>query len=81
MCQLIKSAVRKKLGSDYDMLNEDFELSPMPKEEPYLTKNGVQFDYQHYEIGAGALGQISIVVPYESIKQYMSDEARQLVYQ
>ena len=77
---LIKQEVKKELGDDYEMIDEDFETSPMPDALPYLTKGGVQFDYQHYEIGPGVLGQICIVIPYEKIKMYMSDEAKQLVY-
>ena len=80
LLRLIKLAVKKKLGSSYDMVDEGFEADPMPKEFPFLSRNGVQFDYQHYEIGPGALGQVSVVIPYESIKQYMTDDAKHLIY-
>jgi hypothetical protein len=78
---MVIQAVKSKLGSDYELVDtEKFESSPLPSELPHLTKSGVQFDYQHYEIGAGALGQISVIIPYNRIKTYMSDEAKQLVY-
>jgi hypothetical protein len=78
--QIVKEAVKSELGDFYEFVNEkEFEESPMPRELPHLTKYGVQFDYQHYEIGAGILGQVSVVIPYEEIKQYMKDEARMLI--
>ena len=77
---LVKKAVRSELRDKYDMVyEEDFEKSPMPEQPPHLTKNGVQFDYQNYEIGTGALGQISVVIPYKEIKRYMTKEARMLI--
>jgi hypothetical protein len=77
---ILKETVKSELADKYDMVRkEDFEQNPMPKSSPYLTKNGVQFDYQHCEIGAGALGQVSVVIPYKDIKQYMTNEARMLI--
>lgn len=77
---LIIQTMKTKIGKDYEMVNvEEFERSPLPNHLPHLTKSGVQFDYQHYEIGPGVLGQISIVIPYEKMERYMSDEAKQLV--
>ena len=78
---LIQQTVKTEVGDDnYEWLWDDFKEMPMPKELPHLTKSGVQIDYQHYEIGPGSLGQISIVIPYEKIKKYMTEEAKQLVY-
>ena len=42
----------------------------------WRVNGGVQFDYQHYEIGPGYFGQVSITIPYEKIKPYMTEEAK-----
>jgi len=79
---IIKRALKNKLGYDYDdipMFAENFENSPMPRELPYLVSGGVKFDYQHYEIGPGAWGQISVVVPYTTIMAHLTDEARNMI--
>ena len=79
---IIKRALKNKLGNDYDdipMFAENFDNSPMPRELPYLVSGGVKFDYQHYEIGPGAWGQISVVVPYTTIMAHLTDEARNMI--
>lgn len=76
--RLIITAVKNKLGEDYEAVNEEFESSPVAG-IIHLVKNGVQFDYQHYEIGPGALGQVSIMIPYEKIKPYMTEEAKNVL--
>ena len=78
----LKSALRKKMGGNYDMIsdfNEGFADNPMPRELPHMVEDGVEFDYQHYEIGPGAFGQISVVVPYSKIKQCLTKEALNLI--
>ena len=76
--KLIIRAVKNKLGQNYEVVNEDFESSPVAR-IIHLVKNGVQFDYQHYEIGPGALRQVSITIPYEKIKPYMTEEAKNIL--
>ena len=76
---LIAKMVKKELGDRFVDVNEEFGINPWPEELPYLTKQGVRFDYQHYEIGPGYLGQISIVIPYSNIKEYLTDEAKSLL--
>ena len=76
--KLIIVAVKNKLGEDYEYVNEDFESSPMAG-IIHLVKNGVQFDYQHYEFGPGAFGQVSIIIPYEKIRPYMTEEAKNVL--
>lgn len=75
---LIISAVKNKLGDDYESVNEEFESSPVPN-IMHLVKDGVQFDYQHYQIGPGSLGQVSITIPYDKIKPYMTEEAKNVL--
>ena len=73
--RLIVSALKSKIGEDYEGVNDSFKSSPWPG-FAHLVKDGVQFDYQHYEIGPGYLGQVSITIPYEEIKPYMTEEAK-----
>ena len=76
--KLIINAVKNKLGEDYESVNEEFESSPVAG-IIHLVKDGVQFDYQHYEIGPGSLRQVSITIPYDKIKPYMTEEAKNVL--
>jgi len=73
--RLIINAVKNKLGENYENINDEFESSPVAG-IIHLVKDGVQFDYQHYEIGPGYFGQVSITIPYEKIKPYLTEEAK-----
>lgn len=50
-----------------------------PTAEPSLTKNGVLFMYQAYEVAPYAFGRPGVTVPYEKIKPYMTPEGRKLI--
>ena len=77
---IVKRAIKRKLEDNYELVHEEnFENSPMPPKPPYLTKDGVRFDYSTGEIGVNALGAVSVIIPYEEIKQYMTDEAKLLI--
>jgi hypothetical protein len=76
--RLIISALKNKLGDDYENVNDDFKSSPWAGFE-HLVNGGVQIDYQHYEIGPGYFGQVSVTIPYEIIKPYMTEEARNIL--
>ena len=76
--RLIINAVKNKLGENYENINDEFESSPVAG-IIHLVNKGVQFDYQHYEIGPGYFGQISITIPYEKIKPYMTEEAKNVL--
>ncbi len=79
---LLIRAVRNKLGEDYEIVSEfkgDFEDNPMPGELPLMANDGVEFNYQHYEIGPGSFGQISVTIPYSQIMEYMTNEATNLI--
>ena len=76
--RLIINAVKNKLGEDYESVNEEFESSPVAG-IIHLVKDGVQFDYQHYEIGPGYLRQVSITIPYDKIMPYMTEEAKSII--
>ena len=58
---------------------DELRAHPYPQKDPFITEKGVRFIYQKYEIGAGALGDVDIVIPYANIAEYMSEEALQLI--
>ena len=73
--------VNRSLDSDSkEMLSVDeLQAHPYPKKDPFITEKGVRFIYQKYEIGAGALGDVDIVIPYSDIAEYMSEDALTLI--
>lgn len=52
---------------------------PYPQYEPYLIQTGVRFVYQKYEIGGGAMGYIKEDETFLSVKDYITDEVRELL--
>lgn len=63
-----------------EMLSVDeLQTHPYPKKDPFITEKGVRFVYQKYEIGAGALGEVDITIPFSDIADYMSEDALSLI--
>ena len=63
-----------------EMLSVDeLQTHPYPKKHPFITEKGVRFIYQKYEIGAGALGEVDITIPFSDIADYMSEDALSLI--
>ena len=63
-----------------EMLSVDeLQTHPYPKKDPFITEKGVRFIYQKYEIGAGALGEVDITIPFSDIADYMSEDALSLI--
>ena len=54
-------------------------IIPLPANTPCLTKAGVHFSYQQYEIGPYAMGIVEFTVPYADIKPYLTKEVLQLL--
>lgn len=54
-------------------------IIPLPAHTPCLTKDGVHFAYQQYEIGPYAMGIVEFTVPYAEIKPYLVSEVQQLL--
>lgn len=46
-------------------------LIPLPSSNPYLTKEGVKFVYQQYEIGPYAIGTPTFTIPLDELKPYL----------
>lgn len=55
------------------------DLIPLPTCPPYLTADGVGFEYQQYEIACYASGMPTFVIPYEKIMPFMTAEAKALL--
>ena len=70
----VTSHLKENDGIEMADLSE-LKAHPYPQKAPYLTKDGVCFVYQKYEIGAGALGEVELTIPYNAMKPYMSDAA------
>lgn len=75
----------KECGEDIsdDKLNDMLFINDntihLPALTPSLSKNGLKFIYQQYEIGPYALGMVSFTVPYDKIKTFMTEEALKLI--
>ena len=54
-------------------------IIPLPAHTPFLTKDGVHFAYQQYEIGPYAMGIVEFTIPYSEIKSYLTSEAAKLI--
>ncbi len=54
-------------------------IIPLPAHTPFLTKDGVHFAYQQYEIGPYAMGIVEFTIPYSEIKSYLTPEAAKLI--
>lgn len=54
-------------------------IIPLPAKTPVLANDGVEFIYQHYEIGPYAMGMVQFKVSYEDIRPYLTAEAARLL--
>lgn len=54
-------------------------LVPLPAVTPALTEDGLLFTYNPYEIAPYAAGIITFTIPYQPLRPYLTEEARQLV--
>lgn len=66
-------------GEDMDYLFIEDGVFPLPVWEPSLTKEGVSFTYQQYEIAPYAFGMPSFTIPYEKAMEFLTPEAKALV--
>lgn len=85
----ILALIKKGLMSQYFEVDSDKEFYnqlliegnklPLPATSPYFTDNGVCFLYQQYEIAPYAAGMPKCVIPFEDLKPYFSDYARNII--
>lgn len=62
-----------------DVLFVDKGIIPLPAHAPFLTKDGLCFIYQQYEIGPYAMGMVTFTIPFDLAKPYMTQEAQVLL--
>ncbi|MCR4920821.1 MAG: RsiV family protein [Bacteroidaceae bacterium] len=58
---------------------EDVAQIPLPVTPPYMTVEGFVFIYQQYEVAAYAMGMPSDVIPYETLRPYLTEHAQELI--
>lgn len=61
------------------MTESGLDFLPLPQYDPYMTKDGVKFVYQQYEIAPYAAGQPSFTIPYDKIWPYLTQEGRNMI--
>lgn len=77
---LIDNVINSIDSNNIDMLEEtELKSHPFPKYAPFITKDGVCFIYQKYEIGSGALGEVETVIPINAISDYLTDDVCSLI--
>ncbi|MBQ7495016.1 MAG: DUF3298 domain-containing protein [Bacteroidaceae bacterium] len=71
---------RLLLYDDPDTPENELEHGvPLPASAPYVTEKGMAFVYQQYEIAAYAYGLPSAIIPFETLKDCLTSEARELL--
>ena len=61
------------------LTNNSVDYLPLPQATPYLTKGGVAFVYQPYEIAPYAAGRPSFTIPYEKIKPFLIETILRMI--
>ncbi len=52
---------------------------PLPVTAPWVTRDGIIFLYQEYEIACYAMGRPSVILSFEAVKPLLSDEGKALL--
>lgn len=88
---MIKERLRTYFKENGENVTTDDELAemlitesgldflPLPQYDPYLTKDGVKFVYQQYEIAPYAAGLPSFTIPYDKVWPYLTQEGRNMI--
>lgn len=91
MYELRKEGLREYFNESGDNANTDEELKeciitdddvnylPMPKHTPYVTKKGMVFIYQPYEISYYAAGAPTFTIPLKKMKPFLTQTAKELL--
>ncbi|MBP5771517.1 MAG: DUF3298 domain-containing protein [Bacteroidaceae bacterium] len=68
------------LYDDPDTPENELEYGlPLPQARPWLTRDGISFIYQQYEIAAYAWGLPNLCLPVEALKNCLTPEGRHFV--
>ena len=64
---------------DCIITDDDVNYLPMPKHTPYVTKKGMVFIYQPYEISYYAAGAPTFTIPLKKMKPFLTQTAKELL--
>lgn len=64
---------------EYILTDDDVNYLPMPRHTPYVTKKGMTFIYQPYEISFYAAGAPTFTVPLKKMKPFLTHTAKELL--
>lgn len=64
---------------EYVITDDDVNYLPMPRHTPYVTKKGMVFIYQPYEISYYAAGAPSFTIPLKKMKPFLTQTAKELL--
>ena len=64
---------------EYILTDDDVNYLPLPKNAPYITKEGFVFTYQPYEISFYAAGMPTFTVPVSKMKPFLSQTALKML--
>ena len=68
------------LFDDPDTPENELEFGlPLPQADPWLTREGLCFIYQQYEIAPYAAGLPNVTLPVDAVKDYLSEEGRRFL--
>lgn len=91
MSDELRDAIKEALKNQFFGVETDEELMellnlekgtyifPLPTAIPYLTKEGIHFDYQQYEITVYAMGEPNCVVQTEKLEGILKKETKELI--
>lgn len=57
----------------------DVNHLPLPVNPPHFTSDGVVFVYGQYEIASYAVGMPQFIIPYDKIRPFLTEEAKELL--
>ena len=64
---------------EYVITDDDVNYLPMPKHTPYVTKKGMVFIYQPYEISYYAAGAPTFTIPLKKMKPFLTQTAKEML--
>lgn len=69
-----------QVWDDPDTPENELEFGlPLPAANPYIVRDGIAFVYQQYEVACYAAGLPSGVIPFDKLRDVLSDEGRELL--
>lgn len=63
------------------LVEDDVNYLPLPRTAPYLSKDGMTFIYQSYEIASYAAGMPTFTIPFDQVKPFLTETAKKMLGQ